>query len=81
MSSTQYRIESNRPLLNRLLPLSKVPDVFEDRALAVAIAAKSVARAAGQEVRVVHVPSGEIVFRTTSSDAPVRAGGWNDFDA
>jgi hypothetical protein len=81
MTSAQYRIESNLPLLNRLLPLSKFPDMFEDRALAVAIAAKSVARAAGQEVRVVHVPSGEIVFRTSSADAPARFGSLNDFDA
>ncbi len=80
MASAHYRIESNRPLMSRLLPLSKLPDMFEDRALAVAIAAKSVARAAGQEVRVVHVPSGEIVFRT-SSDAPARPLGFDDFDA
>ncbi|HYW58781.1 MAG TPA: hypothetical protein VE934_17660 [Polaromonas sp.] len=80
MASAHYRIESNRPLTSRLLPLSKLPDMFEDRALAVAIAAKSVARAAGQEVRVVHVPSGEIVFRTCSSDAPARYG-FDDFDA
>ncbi len=81
MASAEYRIESNQPLLSRLLPLSKFPDAYEDRALAVAIAAKSVARVAGQEVRVVHVPSGEIVFRANSAEAPARLNYWSDFDA
>ena len=81
MAFAQYRIESNLPLMNRLLPLSKFPDFYEDRALAVAIAAKSVASTAGQEVRVVHVPSGEIVFRSSFTETPARLGYWSDFDA
>jgi hypothetical protein len=81
MASAEYRIESNQPLLSRLLPFSKLPDLYQDRALAVAIAAKSVARVAGQEVCVVHVPSGEIVFRASAAEAPTRPGAWRDFYA
>lgn len=81
MASAEYRIESNQPLLSRLLPFSKFPDVYQNRALAVAIAAKSVTRVAGQEIRVVHVSSGEIVFRTLPAEAPTQPGAWSDFDA
>lgn len=81
MSSADYRIESNRPLIHRLLPHSRMPDLFEDRSLAVAMAAKSITRSDGQEVRVVHVPSGEIVFRTSSSGNLGWSGTGNDFDA
>jgi hypothetical protein len=37
-----------------------------DRALAVAVAAKSTTWPGGQEIRVVHVPTGEVVFRKAS---------------
>lgn len=69
MASADYRIESTHPFSNRLLPASKFPQVYQDRSLAVVMAAKSVSNLAGQEVRVVHVPTGEIVFRKTSREA------------
>ncbi|MGH8858844.1 MAG: hypothetical protein ACREXG_12590 [Polaromonas sp.] len=62
MASADYRIESNHPVINRLLPRSEIQQVFTDPSLAVAIAAKCVPNPFGDEVRVVHVPSGEVIF-------------------
>ena len=64
MTSADYRIESSHPLGSRFLPaLGSEQYLVKDRALAVALAAKSFTRPSGQEIRVVHVPTGEIVFR------------------
>lgn len=64
MTRSEYRIESNRPLAGRLLPMGQTQKlVFGDRALAVVLAAKSDTSPSGQEIRVVHVPTGEVVFR------------------
>jgi hypothetical protein len=64
--AADYRIESNRPLASRLLPEPGARQVLvKDRALAVAMAAKS-ASAPCQEIRVVHVPTGEVVFRKST---------------
>lgn len=72
MTNADYRIESSHVLAGRLLPVSGSQQLFvRDRALAVAMAAKSFTRPSGQEIRVVHVPTGEIVFRkpgTTSAE-------------
>lgn len=64
MTSADYRIESNRPLSGRLLPLSGDDRAMlvGDRGLAVSLAAKNFHTERGQEIRVVHVPTGEIVF-------------------
>ncbi len=71
MTAAEYRIESNQPIAHRLLPGSGARQLFlSDRALAVAVAAKSSSR--GQEIRVVHVPTGEVVFRKQPQE---QAGG------
>ena len=62
MASADYRIESNHPVINRLLPRSGIRQLFRDPSQAVAIAAKCVPNPFGDEVRVVHVPSGEVIF-------------------
>ncbi|MBK5205219.1 MAG: hypothetical protein JJD98_07380 [Polaromonas sp.] len=67
MASAQYRIESRYPLVGSLLPPSAVKQLYTDPSLAVAVAVKSVADPTRQEVRVVHVPSGEIIFRSTAT--------------
>ena len=67
MATGQYRIESRAPLLGSLLPLNPFKQLYSDRSLAVAVAVKSVADPTRQQVLVVHVPSGEIVFQTASS--------------
>ncbi len=64
MSSAEYRIESNSPLSGRLLPqVGGRQLLVGDRGLAVSLAAKNFRSETGQEIRVVHVPTGEIVFR------------------
>lgn len=64
MTLAQYRIESNRPLCGRLLPLRAEKTLLVgDRALAVSLAAKNFRTVDGQEIRVVHIPTGEIVYR------------------
>lgn len=64
MTSAEYRIESSYPLVSRFLPaLGSEQYLVKDWALAVALAAKSLTKPSGQEIRVVHVPTGEIVFR------------------
>jgi hypothetical protein len=63
MSSSEFRLESNQPIASRFLPRPGANEYFfSDRALAVAMAAKSFTRPSG-EIRVVHVPTGEVVFR------------------
>ncbi|SFC71065.1 hypothetical protein SAMN05216344_13327 [Polaromonas sp. OV174] len=60
-----YRIESRDPVSGSLLPSPNVKHLYADYSLAVAVAVKSVADPTRQEIRVVHVPSGEVVFRST----------------
>ncbi|HYD77721.1 hypothetical protein [Ramlibacter sp.] len=67
MTSADYRIESSYPIASCLLPTCGAQQYFvSDRALAITLAAKSSTRPGGQEIRVVHVPTGEIVFRKQS---------------
>ncbi|MEO7885656.1 MAG: hypothetical protein ABI893_00930 [Polaromonas sp.] len=61
-----YRIENIDPTGRSLLPPSS-NHLFADYSLAVAVAVKSVADPTRQEVRVVHIPSGEVVFRTSGA--------------
>ena len=67
MSTETYRIESAHPIIGPLWSgwaASKFHDVA-DRANAIVLAAKSRTFPAGHEIRVVHVPTGSIVFRKT----------------
>lgn len=66
MTSYDYLIESRHPITNRLLPRYTPARAYKDLSLAVAIAAKCVPNPFGDEVRVIHVPSGDIVFRVQS---------------
>jgi hypothetical protein len=73
MVSADFRIESKHPIVNRFLPHTRTCHTFTDPSLAVAIAAKCVPNAFGDEVRVVHMPSGEVIFRAVSTPpAPWR---------
>jgi len=68
MSSADFRVESSHPIATHLLPVSGYRQYFfSDRALAVAMAAKSTTKPSGQEIRVVHVPTGEVVFTKPGS--------------
>ena len=44
-----------------------------DRAMATVMAAKSMTKPCGHEIRVVHVPTGEVIFRKTE-DCPACGG-------
>jgi hypothetical protein len=74
MPSAEFRIESNHPIAGHFLPQPGAQQYFvKDRALAVAMAAKSFTHPSS-EIRVVHVPTGEIVFRKE----PARRAEWGD---
>lgn len=64
MAFPEYRIERAQPLHGGLLPPQSLREVYTDRSLAVAVAIKSVQDPTREQVRVVHVPSGEVVFQT-----------------
>jgi hypothetical protein len=64
VTKANFRIESSSLIASRLLPLPESTEyLVDDSALAVAMAAKSVTVPAGEEIRVVHVPTGEVIFR------------------
>jgi len=64
-----YRIESSYPIVGPLISsINSTALYIADRALAVVLAAKSETRPYGKEIRVVHQPTGEIVFRKTASN-------------
>ena len=68
MSAAAYRVESSHPIMGPLLPVSGFKFLtLVDRALAIVLAAKSMTNPLGHEIRVVHVPTGEVVFRKTDS--------------
>ncbi|MCJ7799993.1 MAG: hypothetical protein MUP33_09620 [Polaromonas sp.] len=66
MTFSQYRIEGTDRLMGRLIPSPNFSHLYKNYSLAVAVAVKSLADPTCQQVRVVHVPSGEIVFETAS---------------
>jgi hypothetical protein len=75
MTAQEFRIESSQPIASRLLPVSGSQHyLVSDRALAVAVAAKSTTQPGGAEIRVVHVPTGEVVFRKS----PAGRQEWRD---
>ncbi len=68
MTATTYRLESAVPMVGRLLPLEGLTALgLHCRAAAIVLAAKSGTRPFGQEIRVVHLPSGEVVYRKTAA--------------
>lgn len=70
MTSAHYRIESREPLLGKLLPASMFRRLYADPSLAVAVAVKSVVDPTRQQVRVVDINNGEVVFDT--APAPLK---------
>ena len=68
MLTSKYRIESSGTLKNDLLGTINFNHLYQDSSLAVAIAVKSVTEPMRKEVRVVQVPSGEIIFRTCAAE-------------
>lgn len=65
---SRYQIESTHPMVGPLLPEAGLRCLrLHDHALAIAIAAKSVTVPYGREIRVVHMASGEVIFRKTAA--------------
>lgn len=64
MNQPLYRLECRHPIEGRLIPMpSATQHFFNDRSLAISMAVKSLTTPGGEEVRVVHVPSEEVIFR------------------
>ncbi len=73
MNIPAYKIESTAPIVASL-PGSNVRNGsrLTNRELAVSLAAKSITDPPGGVVRVIHVPTGEVLFSKVS--------GWGDLD-
>ena len=73
MNTLDYQIVSTRPIVTTL-PRTRVQSgaLLANRALAVALAAKSLTFPPGGEISVIHVPTGEVLFRKIS--------GWGQLD-
>jgi len=71
MNTLSYKIESSSPIVASL-PRTNVRDgsLLANRELAVSLAAKSITDPPGGVVRVIHVPTGEVLFSKVS--------GWGD---
>ncbi|CDS52566.1 hypothetical protein [Polaromonas sp. CG9_12] len=69
MFAPKYKIESNGTLASELLLDINFDHLYDSSSLAVAIAAKSITLPVQQEVRVVRVPDGEVIFRTKVGEA------------
>ncbi len=73
MTAADYRIESNQPIAGPFWPVTgSQQHALSNRGLAVSLAAKSLR--SSSEIRVVHVPTGEVLFRKPAS-APAD---WSD---
>jgi hypothetical protein len=64
----KYRIESDYPLESEWLPAKAFKQHYEDISAAVAIAIEGVDEPDEQEVRVVCVETGEVVWRSTDEE-------------
>ncbi len=68
--NSEFRLESNQPIAGRFLPSPGAQEYFfSDMDLAITMAAKSFTRPSS-EIRVVHVPTGEVVFRKLPQQRP-----------
>jgi len=74
MTSLIYRIESSHPIVGPLISGFNTTVLYlADRAMAVVMAAKSETRPYGNEIRVVHQPTGEVVYRKTAANIDPNA--------
>ena len=69
MHKNTYRVESTHPIYGPFSPQGNACSILlEDRALALVVAAKSVTRPMGNEIRVIHTPSGQVIFSKTAAN-------------
>ncbi len=69
MMAPQYRIERQHAPQGGLLPPHSLRETYTSRSLAVAVAIKSLRDPTREQVRVVHVDTGEVVFQTAEPTA------------
>jgi hypothetical protein len=73
MNNPAYRIESTQPIVaTRSRSCVQSGSLLASRELAVSLAAKCFTSPPGGEIRVVHVPTGEVLFRKTSEWGGLR---------
>ena len=76
MTTMSYRIESTHPIVGPFISgINETALYIADRAMAVVLVAKSYTLPFGKEIRVVHIPSGEVVFRKTADFADTALEG------
>jgi hypothetical protein len=69
MTTMSYRVESSHPIVGPLISgINNTALYLADRAMAIVMAAKSETSPRGNEIRVVHQQSGEVVYRKTAGD-------------
>lgn len=69
-----YRVESSHPIVGPFTHEREATTILmHDRALAIVVAAKSITRPSGNEIRVVHTPSGQVVYRKTTTHVQAPA--------
>lgn len=67
MTRAKYRVDSADLMVGPLLPDEGTRSiVFNDRQIAVVVAAKSMTHPFGSEIRVTAIASGEVIFRKTA---------------
>ena len=64
----RYRIEADFPLRSDWMPQKAFIQHYDDRSLAIATAIEGVCDPSEEEVRVVCVETGEVVWRSTEED-------------
>lgn len=75
MPALKYRIESSFPMIGPLLPEGGVSSIsIGHHALAIAVAAKSMTVPYGEEIRVVHIATGEVIFRKAAATMAFNSG-------
>ncbi len=72
MRAVSYRIESDFPLASDGLPADVFTRHYSDRSAAIAMAIEGVDDPKKQEVRVVRVGTGEVVWRSTDASYATR---------
>ncbi len=77
MTHADYRIESAHSIAGPLLPDSgHSMYLVSDGSVAVVIAAKCVTVPGGEEIRVVHIPTGEVIFRKSITPSRSLGDDW-----
>ena len=77
MKHADYRIESLHCIVGPLLPGSGLSMyLVSDGSVAVVMAAKCVTIPGGEEIRVVYIPTGEVIFRKSTARSLSPGEGW-----